>query len=145
MIGPGGGSDVLVALASGSPEVTAVEMNPLMLRFVRHFGPRPETSTTTRRCETILSEGRNFLSRTDRSVRRDLPGLRGLVGRGGVGRPLALGELPLHDRGVPRLLRPPHRRTASLVIMRWRDDIPRLVSNAVALLGAEEARGASWW
>ena len=24
--------------------------------------------------------------------------------------------------------------------MRWRDDIPRLVSNAVALLGAEEAR-----
>src|SRR5262249_14986286 len=38
VIGPGGGSDVLVALAAGSETVTAVEMNPLMLRFVRSFG-----------------------------------------------------------------------------------------------------------
>ena len=29
--------------------------------------------------------------------------------------------------------------TASLVILRWESDIPRLVSNAVALLGADEA------
>jgi len=38
IIGPGGGSDVLVALAAGAEKVTAVEMNPLMLRFSRHFG-----------------------------------------------------------------------------------------------------------
>ncbi len=40
VIGPGGGSDVLVALAAGSRRVTAVEMNPLMLQFVRHFGDK---------------------------------------------------------------------------------------------------------
>ena len=38
IIGPGGGSDVLVALAAGSRKVTAVELNPLMLQFVRHYG-----------------------------------------------------------------------------------------------------------
>jgi hypothetical protein len=48
VIGPGGGSDVLVALGSGSPRETAGEMNPLMLRFVRGVGAGPATSTTTR-------------------------------------------------------------------------------------------------
>src|SRR4029078_12054143 len=33
IIGPGGGPDVVAALASGSKKVTAVEMNPLMLKF----------------------------------------------------------------------------------------------------------------
>src|SRR4029453_5670790 len=40
IIGPGGGPDVVAALASGSRKVTAVEMNPLMLQFVRNYGPR---------------------------------------------------------------------------------------------------------
>src|SRR5437867_11408779 len=40
VIGPGGGSDVIVALGSGSRKVTVVEMNPLMLQFVRHYGER---------------------------------------------------------------------------------------------------------
>src|SRR5262249_28672065 len=31
VIGPGGGSDVLVALSAGSTKVTAVELNPLMI------------------------------------------------------------------------------------------------------------------
>src|SRR4029078_6939165 len=33
IIGPGGGPDVVAALASGSKKVTAVEMNPLLLKF----------------------------------------------------------------------------------------------------------------
>src|SRR5690606_38175796 len=40
VIGPGGVSDVLVALASGSRRVTAVELNPLMVQFVRAYGAR---------------------------------------------------------------------------------------------------------
>jgi hypothetical protein len=40
IIGPGGGPDVVAALASGSRKVTAVEMNPLMLKFVRNYGAR---------------------------------------------------------------------------------------------------------
>jgi spermidine synthase len=35
VIGPGGGRDVLAALASGSPEVTAVEVNPAIIAAVR--------------------------------------------------------------------------------------------------------------
>ena len=69
-------------------------------------------------------------------VRRDLPGLRGLVGGGRLGRALAVGELPLHDRGVPRVLRPPHARRRARRSCAGAEDVPRLVSNAVALLGA---------
>ncbi|HEX9186814.1 MAG TPA: hypothetical protein VGB87_07075, partial [Vicinamibacteria bacterium] len=66
VIGPGGGSDVLVALAAGSEKVTAVEMNPLMLRFVRHFGPRAGNLYDHPQVEAVLSEGRTFIRRTDR-------------------------------------------------------------------------------
>ena len=64
IIGPGGGSDVLVALAAGSEKVTAVEMNPLMLRFVRHFGARAGNLYDHPQVEAILSEGRTFIRRT---------------------------------------------------------------------------------
>ena len=66
VIGPGGGSDVLVALGAGSEKVTAVEMNPLMLRFVRHFGAQAGNLYDHPQVETHLSEGRNFLRRSDR-------------------------------------------------------------------------------
>ena len=66
VIGPGGGSDVLVALGAGSEKVTAVEMNPLMLRFVRHFGAEAGNIYDHPRIETVLSEGRTFIRRSDR-------------------------------------------------------------------------------
>ena len=67
VIGPGGGSDVLVALGAGSERVTAVEMNPLMLRFVRHFGAAAGNIYDHPQVEAILSEGRTFIRRSDRS------------------------------------------------------------------------------
>jgi hypothetical protein len=66
IIGPGGGSDVLYALAAGSQKVTAVEMNPLMFRFVRHFGARAGNVYDHPRVDAVLSEGRTFIRRTDR-------------------------------------------------------------------------------
>mgnify|MGYP006287682473 CR=1 FL=1 len=36
VIGPGGGRDVLAALATGAPHVTAVEVNPAVINAVRH-------------------------------------------------------------------------------------------------------------
>ena len=66
IIGPGGGSDVLVALASGSRRVTAVELNPLMVQFVRHYGARAGHLYNRPDVDVIQSEGRNFISRTDR-------------------------------------------------------------------------------
>ena len=108
VIGPGGGSDVLVALGAGSEKVTAVEMNPLMLRFARSFGALAGNLYDNPRVEVVLSEGRTFIRRSDRQFDVDPDGLRRLVGGGRVGGALALREPPLHGRGVPRLLRPPH-------------------------------------
>jgi predicted membrane-bound spermidine synthase len=138
IIGPGGGSDVLYSLAAGSQTVTAVEMNPLMLQFVRHFGSQAGNIYDHPQVEAILSEGRNFIRRTERSFDVILMGFVdswAAVASGG----LSLSENHLYtveafsdyvDHLTP---------DGELVILRWDVDAPRLVSNAVALLGAEEA------
>jgi SAM-dependent methyltransferase len=140
VIGPGGGSDVLVALASGSRRVTAVELNPLMIEFVRHYGARAGHLYEHPDVEVVQAEGRNFISRTDRRFDVIFLGFVdswASVASGG----LSLSENYLYtteafadyyDRLTP---------DGSLVILRWDADIPRLVSNAVALLGAEAAAG----
>jgi predicted membrane-bound spermidine synthase len=138
VIGPGGGSDVLVALASGAERVTAVEMNPLMLRFVRHFGAQAGNLYDQPKVETILSEGRNFISRTPRSFDMILLGFVdswASVASGG----LSLSENYLYTTEAFRAYYDHLSPDGVLVIMRWNVDIPRLVSNSVALLGAAEA------
>jgi len=65
VIGPGGGKDVLTALAMGSPQVTAVEVNPLIVRAVNEeFAPF--TGALYRRPEVTLAvdEGRSFVRRS---------------------------------------------------------------------------------
>jgi predicted membrane-bound spermidine synthase len=138
VIGPGGGSDVLVALGSGAERVTAVEMNPLMLRFVRHFGAEAGNLYDQPRVETILSEGRNFISRTPRRFDMILLGFVdswASVASGG----LSLSENYLYTTEAFREYYSHLSPDGILVIMRWGVDIPRLVSNSVALLGAQEA------
>jgi predicted membrane-bound spermidine synthase len=138
VIGPGGGSDVLVALASGSPEVTAVELNPLVLEFVRHFGAQAGHLYDHPQVRTVLSEGRNFLSRHD--GRYDVVFLGfvdswAAVASGG----LSLSENYLYTVEAFRAYYDHLTDDGVLVIMRWADDVPRLVSNSVALLGAAAA------
>ena len=138
VIGPGGGSDVLVALAAGSEKVTAVEMNPLMLRFVRSFGARAGNLYDHPRVEAVLSEGRTFIRRTDRRFDVILMGFVdswAAVASGG----LSLSENHLYTVEAFRAYYDHLTPDGQLVILRWDVDIPRLVSNAVALLGAEEA------
>ena len=138
VIGPGGGSDVLVALGAGSEKVTAVELNPLMLRFVRHFGAAAGNLYDQPRVETILSEGRSFVRRTDKSFDVILLGFVdswAAVASGG----LSLSENHLYTVEAFQAYRDRLTPDGMLVILRWDVDIPRLVSNAVALLGAEEA------
>ena len=138
VIGPGGGSDVLVALACGAEHVTAVEMNPLMLRFVRHFGARAGNLYDQPRVEPILSEGRSFISRTDRKFDVIFLGFVdswASVASGG----LSLSENYLYTTEAFRAYYDHLSDDGMLVIMRWDVDIPRLVTNSVALLGAHEA------
>ena len=138
IIGPGGGSDVLVALGSGSRKVTAVELNPLMLRFVRHYAERAGNIYDRPDVEVIQSEGRNFISRTDRRFDVIFLGFVDTwasVASGG----LSLSENYLYTTQAFKAYYDHLTDNGVLTIMRWRTDIPRLVSNAVALLGSEEA------
>jgi SAM-dependent methyltransferase len=140
VIGPGGGSDVLVALAAGSERVTAVEMNPLMLRFVRQFGSRAGNLYDQPRVEAVLSEGRTFISRTDRLFDVILLGFVdswAAVASGG----LSLSENHLYTTEAFRAYYDHLTPEGILVILRWSVDIPRLVTNSVALLGPEATSG----
>jgi hypothetical protein len=138
IIGPGGGADVLFALAAGSEKVAAVEMNPLMLRFVRHFGARAGNIYDHPRVQAILSEGRTFVRRTDRLFDVVLMGFVdswAAVASGG----LSLSENHLYTVEAFADYLAHLTPDGQLVILRWDVDAPRLVSNAVALLGPEEA------
>lgn len=68
IIGPGGGYDVARALASGSPSVTGVEINPIIVNdimknhlaaYSRHLYSRPEV-------EIHIEDGRSFVRRSRR-------------------------------------------------------------------------------
>jgi SAM-dependent methyltransferase len=138
IIGPGGGPDVVAALASGSKKVTAVEMNPLMLKFVRSYGARAGNLYDRPDVETVLSEGRNFISRTDRKFDIILLGFVdswASVASGG----LSLSENYLYTAEAMRAYYDHLKPDGILVVLRWEMDIPRLTSNAVATLGASEA------
>lgn len=138
VIGPGGGTDVMAALVSGSRKVTAVEMNPLMIRFVRHYGRRAGNLYDRPDVEVIQSEGRNFISRTDRKFDIIFLGFVdswASVASGG----LSLTENYLYTTEAFRAYYKHLTDEGMLVILRWPFDIPRLVSNSVALLGAEAA------
>jgi hypothetical protein len=138
VIGPGGGSDVLVALGAGSERVTAVEMNPLMLRFVRHFGAQAGNIYDHAQVEAVLSEGRTFIRRSDRSFDVILMGFVdswAAVASGG----LSLSENHLYTVEAFDAYQQHLSDDGALVILRWPVDVPRLVSNAVALVGPAEA------
>jgi len=138
VIGPGGGSDVLVALGAGSEKVTAVEMNPLMLRFVRQFEARAGNIYDHPRVEAVLSEGRTFIRRSDRRFDVILMGFVdswAAVASGG----LSLSENHLYTVEAFRAYTDHLTDDGQLVILRWPVDVPRLVANAVALLGPAEA------
>ncbi len=64
IIGPGGGKDILIALASGAAAVRAVELNPLVVRAVQEdFGDFSGRPYTLPGVEKIVDEGRTFLAR----------------------------------------------------------------------------------
>jgi|SRR5882672_768134 len=138
VIGPGGGADVVAALSSGSRKVTAVELNPLVLKFVRNYGARAGNLYDRPDVETIQSEGRNFISRTNKKFDIIFLGFVdswASVASGG----LSLSENYLYTTEAFRAYYDHLTDNGILVILRWETDIPRLVSNSVASLGAEEA------
>lgn len=67
IIGPGGGRDVLFALAAGAKKVTGVEINPIIAnRIMRdRFAKRSGYLYSDPRVEIVVDEGRSFVSRSE--------------------------------------------------------------------------------
>lgn len=140
VIGPGGGSDVLIALAAGSRKVTAVELNPLMVQFVRQYAGQAGAIYDRSDVEIVLAEGRNFISRTGRHFDVIFLGFVdswASVASGG----LSLAENYLYTTQAFRDYYDHLTDDGMLVVLRWDVDVPRLVANSIALLGVQEARG----
>jgi predicted membrane-bound spermidine synthase len=138
VIGPGGGADVVAALAAGSRRVTACEMNPLMLQFVRHYGALAGNLYDRPDVDVVQSEGRNFISRTEKKFDVIFLGFVdswASVASGG----LSLSENYLYTTEAFRAYFDHLKDNGMLVILRWDADVPRLVSNSVALLGVHDA------
>lgn len=67
VIGPGGGRDVLAALASGQAQVDGVELNPLMVRAVdEDFAELSSQLYTLPNVHITIDEGRNYIARADK-------------------------------------------------------------------------------
>lgn len=67
IIGAGGGTDVALALASGSKDVTAVEINPSIVENVRSYGGRAGNIYNRTDVHVFIEEGRNFVSRSNQT------------------------------------------------------------------------------
>ncbi len=133
VIGPGGGTDVALAIVTGSPAVTAVEMNPLIVESVRRLGAEAGNLYDHPRVRLVMDEGRNFIQRTPE--RFDLIVLGFVdswasVASGG----LSLTENYLYTRDALEAYYDHLTDRGALVIIRWPTDVPRLVANSVDLL-----------
>src|ERR687897_2788900 len=63
VIGSGGGEDILVALSGGADNVTAVELNPLVVSAVKRFESQSgNVYNTNNNVELFIDDGRRFIS-----------------------------------------------------------------------------------
>ncbi len=69
IIGPGGGFDVARALASGSTDVTGVEINPIIVNDImkERFADRSQRLYFRPEVRIHVEDGRSFVRRTDRA------------------------------------------------------------------------------
>jgi hypothetical protein len=114
------------------------ETQNLWIGFVRHFGAAAGNLYDHPQVEAILTEGRTFIRRTPRRFDVILLGFVdswAAVASGG----LSLSENHLYTVEAFQAYYDHLTPGGLLVILRWDVDVPRLVTNSVAFLGAEEA------
>jgi hypothetical protein len=131
VIGPGGGKDVLYALAGGSSQITAVELNPIIVEVVRDYGAKAgNIYSAVPNVSVCIDEGRSFVRRS--SGRYDVITLTlvdswAAISAGGY----ALAENYLYTKEAFMDYLNHLTDQGMLVMVRWQSEIPRLVSTFV--------------
>ncbi|MEW5908513.1 MAG: hypothetical protein AB1659_01780 [Thermodesulfobacteriota bacterium] len=133
VIGPGGGTDMVLAICAGSSKVTAVEMNPLIVDGVRAWGEKAGNLYDHPKVTLVMDEGRNFIERTSELFDLIVLGFVdswASVTSGG----LSLTENYLYTRDALTAYYDHLTEEGAVAIIRWPTDVPRLVANSVSFL-----------
>lgn len=127
VIGSGGGGDVLVALAGGSKNVTAVELNPSIVTTVKKYGSAAGNLYDRNDVSLYIDDGRRFVGSSDLTY--DMIVIK-LVDSwaaqlaGGY----ALSENYLYTvEAFREYLQHIDPETGMLVMVRWNIELPRLL------------------
>src|ERR1044072_5727077 len=142
VIGSGGGEDVLVALAGGSKNVTAVELNPLIVSAAKRFGGSSAGNLYDRKdVHLFIDDGRRFISSTnskyDKIVIKLVDSWAAQLAGG-----YALSENYLYTvEAFKQYLQHLNGDNGMLVMVRWNIELPRLIPLVVESLRQEETGG----
>ena len=135
VIGSGGGEDILVALSAGSKNVTAVELNPLIVSAVRQFGGNSAGSLYDRKdVKLYIDDGRRFISSTstkyDTIVIKLVDSWAAQLAGG-----YALSENYLYTvEAFKQYISHLNGPEGKLVMVRWSTELPRLIPLAIEAL-----------
>lgn len=142
VVGPGGGKDILFALAGGSAKVVGVELNPLIVQVVNEYGSKAGNIYLNQSdINIVVDEGRSFIRRSN--VKYDVISLTlvdtwaALYGGG-----YALAENYLYTKEAFVDYINHLSDNGVLMMIRWPSEIPKLVSTATEAylsLGEEKA------
>jgi len=127
IIGTGGGTDVALALASESKDVTAVEINPSIVENVRSYGARAGNIYNRPEVNVFVEEGRNFVSRSNQIYDMVLLGFvdsSSAIVSGG----LVMSENYLYTVEAFEDYLDHVKKDGVLAFVRYEVDIPRLVT-----------------
>jgi hypothetical protein len=140
VIGSGGGEDVLIALAGGSKNITAVELNPLIISKAKEFGKYAGDLYERKEVNVFIDDGRRFISSSNSKY--DVITLK-LVDSwaaqlaGGY----ALSENYLYTvEAFRQYLQHLDKDNGMLVMVRWNIELPRLMPLLVESLRQETGR-----
>jgi hypothetical protein len=140
VIGSGGGEDILVALAAGSKNITAVELNPLIISAVKDFGGNLAGNLYDRKdVKLFIDDGRHFISSTtskyDTIVIKLVDSWAAQLAGG-----YALSENYLYTvEAFKQYLSHLNGDNGKLVLVRWNTELPRLMPLVVESLRQQEA------
>jgi spermidine synthase len=131
IIGPGGGKDILYALAGGSSKISAVELNPTIVGVVKDYGERAgNIYNNLSNVDVYVDEGRSFVSRSNGKfdvVTLTLVDSWAAISAGGY----ALADNYLYTKEAFAEYLSHLTDQGELTMIRWQSEMPRLVSTAV--------------